>query len=94
MECPRLKTNWRCGRMIVKLGVLADALSPFKKCGMPLQLSHCTGIKTHGFSAMLKIPCTNTVCRYLNTVPTGKIHEDHVWDVNRKLAAGDLKINI
>lgn len=45
-------------------------------------------------SAMLKIPCTNTVCRYLNTVPTGKIHDDHVWDVNRKLAAGDLKINI
>uniref|UniRef100_A0A8W8JLI7 Mutator-like transposase domain-containing protein n=1 Tax=Magallana gigas TaxID=29159 RepID=A0A8W8JLI7_MAGGI len=31
---------------------------------------------------MLKIPCSNTVCK-----PTGKRHDDRVWDVNRKLAA-------
>uniref|UniRef100_A0A8W8P2F2 Exonuclease domain-containing protein n=1 Tax=Magallana gigas TaxID=29159 RepID=A0A8W8P2F2_MAGGI len=86
-ECPRLETDWRCGRRIVELGVLADALSACKKCGLPLQLSHCTGITTHGLSAMLKIPCSNTVCKYLNTIPTGKRHDDRVWDVNRKLAA-------
>lgn len=36
---------------------------------------------------MLKIPISNTVCTYLNTIPTGKRHDDRVWDVNRKLAA-------
>lgn len=55
----RLEKDWRCGRRLIELGVLADGLSACKKCGLPLQLSHCQGITNFGLSAMLKIPCMN-----------------------------------
>ncbi|XP_061186114.1 uncharacterized protein LOC133195733 [Saccostrea echinata] len=83
---PRLDKDWRTGRRIIELGVLADGLSGCKKCGLPLQLSHCMGIITFGLAAMLKIPCMNTQCQFINNVPTGKRH-NKVWDANSKLAA-------
>ncbi|XP_056013520.1 uncharacterized protein LOC130052467 [Ostrea edulis] len=78
--------NWRHGRRVVELGVLADALKACLNCGMPLQLTHAVDIQTYGLSAIIKIPCSNTCCQYLNNVPTGKKH-GRVWDANTKLAA-------
>ena len=74
---------------MVDLGLLADGLSACKKCGMPLQLTHCQGVINFGLSAMLKIACSNTKCNHLNNVPTGKRH-GNVWDAYSKLAAGIL----
>lgn len=42
-------------------------------------------IKTCGLSALLKVPCYNTNCNYINCVPTGKRHNG-IWDANSKLA--------
>lgn len=47
--------NWREGRRIVELDILAQGLSGCKKCGVPLQLSHAIDIKTCGLSALLKV---------------------------------------
>lgn len=49
------KNNWRKGRRIVELDVLAQGLSGCKKCGVPLQHSDAIGIKTCGLSALLKV---------------------------------------
>lgn len=87
IDSPRLEKDWRCGRRLIELGVLADGLSACKKCGLPLQLSHCQGITNFGLSAMLKIPCMNSACKMINNVPTGKMH-NKIWDANTKLAAG------
>lgn len=70
IDSPRLEKDWRCGRRLIELGVLADGLSACKKCGLPLQLSHCQGITNFGLSAMLKIPCMNSACKMINNVPT------------------------
>lgn len=47
--------NWRDGRRVVELGILADALSACKFCGNPLQLTHTSSIQTYGLSAILKV---------------------------------------
>uniref|UniRef100_A0A8W8JFW7 Exonuclease domain-containing protein n=1 Tax=Magallana gigas TaxID=29159 RepID=A0A8W8JFW7_MAGGI len=86
IDSPRLEKDWRCGRRLIELGVLADGLSACKKCGLPLQLTHCQGITNFGLSAMLKIPCMNSVCKMMNNVSTGKRH-NKIWDANTKLAA-------
>ncbi|XP_056004761.1 uncharacterized protein LOC125659810 isoform X2 [Ostrea edulis] len=78
--------DWRHGRTVVELGVLADALKACLNCGMPLQLTHAVDIQNYGLSAIIKIPCSNTCCQYLNNVPTGKKH-GRVWNANTKLAA-------
>lgn len=67
--------------------MLAEGLAGCKKCGLPLQLHHSIGVITYGLSALLKIPCSNTNCKHVNNVPTGKRH-NKVWDANRKLVAG------
>eukprot|EP00105_Crassostrea_gigas_P007353 XP_011421563.1 PREDICTED: uncharacterized protein LOC105324211 [Crassostrea gigas] len=78
---------WDSGRRVVELGVLANALASCKNCTNPLQLSHATSIRTYGLAAILKVPCSNTNCRFVNNVPTGKQHgKTHIWDVNTKLA--------
>lgn len=64
--------NWRQGRRVVELGVLADGLSGCKLCGIPLHLSHAQGIITYGLSAILKVPCSNTQCMAMNNISTGK----------------------
>lgn len=86
-ETSRVDNQWRSGRRIVELGVLADGLAGCKKCGLPLHLHHTTGIINYGVSALLKIPCLNTSCNHINNVPTGKKH-NRVWDANSKLVAG------
>ena len=47
--------DWREGRRVVELGVLADALKACNRCGMPLQLFHAVEIKTYGLAAILKV---------------------------------------
>lgn len=44
----------------------------------------------------IKIPCSNTNCHYTNNVPTGKRHGElaRTWDVNSKLANGNLFNNV
>lgn len=82
---------WDSGRRVVELGVLANALASCKNCTNPLQLSHATSIRTYGLAAILKVPCSNTNCRFVNNVPTGKQHgKTHIWDVNTKLANGSF----
>lgn len=79
--------DWRDGRRIVELSVLADGLSGCKMCNNPLSLSHTTRVLNYGLGALLKIPCKNTACQHTNTVPTGKRHQQ-VFDMNTKLATG------
>jgi hypothetical protein len=47
--------DWRQGRRVVELGVLADALKACVKCGMPLQLNHAVDIQSYGLSAIIKV---------------------------------------
>ena len=47
--------EWREGRRIVELGVLADGLKACTECGLPLQLGHTTSIQNFGLSAILKV---------------------------------------
>ena len=49
------RNDWREGRRVVELGVLADALSACKFCGHPLHLSHTLSIRTYGLAAILKV---------------------------------------
>ncbi|CAG2213102.1 unnamed protein product [Mytilus edulis] len=42
------------GRRLVEFGVLGEGLSGCKKCGLPLQLTHASGIVTYGLSAIIK----------------------------------------
>ncbi|CAG2255558.1 unnamed protein product [Mytilus edulis] len=74
-------SEWRVGRRLVELGVLADGLAACKKCGLPFSLQNCSTINSHGLTAILKIVCANTACLYTNLIPTGKRHGE-VWDVN------------
>ncbi|CAC5424590.1 unnamed protein product [Mytilus coruscus] len=47
----------------------------------------------HRLTAMIttifRVQCFNTICMHVNSVPTGKRH-DRVWDVNSKLATGNV----
>lgn len=79
--------DWRLGRRIVELDVLAKGLSACGKCGLPLNLDHTKEIQTYGLGSLLKVQCFNTNCMYINHIPTGKRH-DRIWDVNTKLATG------
>ncbi|CAG2230313.1 UAP1 [Mytilus edulis] len=81
----RSSEDWREGRRIVELDVLATGLRACLKCGLPLQLGHTIDIQTYGLGCLLKVQCFNTICMHVNSVPTGKRH-DRVWDVNSKLA--------
>lgn len=47
--------DWRQGRRIVELDVLAEGLKACEKCGLPLQLSHAKGILTFGLGSLLKV---------------------------------------
>ncbi|XP_063400480.1 uncharacterized protein LOC134685041 isoform X2 [Mytilus trossulus] len=86
-------TQWREGRRVVELGILADGLRGCAKCGLPLQLGHTTSILTCGLSAILKIPCSNTVCRHVNNIPTGK-RQERIWDANVKLASASINAGL
>ncbi|CAC5378289.1 unnamed protein product [Mytilus coruscus] len=86
-------TQWREGRRVVELGILADGLRACAKCGLPLQLGHTTSILTCGLSAILKIPCSNTVCSHVNNIPTGK-RQERIWDANVKLATASINAGL
>ena len=47
--------DWKEGRRVVELKVLADALSSCKKCGVPLHLCHSTSIRSYGLAAIIKV---------------------------------------
>ncbi|XP_062611418.1 uncharacterized protein LOC134273245 [Saccostrea cucullata] len=88
------RSQWRVGRRVVELGVLADGLSSCQLCGQPLQLSNCVGENKFGLAHVLLIKCQFTDCRLMNEVPTDSQHQTpngrNAWDVNTKLAAGML----
>lgn len=48
--------DWRLGRRIVELDVLAKGLSACGKCGLPLNLDHTKEIQTYGLGSLLKVP--------------------------------------
>lgn len=54
---PRTDIDWRKGRRVAELCVLADGLRSCEECGIPLHLSHCVGIITYGLGAFLKGIC-------------------------------------
>nr|XP_034331420.1 uncharacterized protein LOC117680512 isoform X2 [Crassostrea gigas] len=93
LENSRYDSSWREGRRVVELGVLADGLSGCEKCGIPLHFSHSIGVLTCGLCSFLKVQCKNTICQYLNTIPTGKRH-GKIWDANTKLATGMMHSGI
>jgi hypothetical protein len=53
--------EWRKGRRIVELDVLAEGLKRCQKCGMPLQLMHTIGIITYGLGSLLKVKYYNLI---------------------------------
>jgi hypothetical protein len=85
--------EWRVGRRIVNLGVLADGLRACQLCQLPLHLHNCVQEKKVGLSQILGIKCDN--CQLVNNVPTGNRHRTDrgglAWDANTKLAAGKLE---
>ncbi|XP_061190963.1 uncharacterized protein LOC133199106 [Saccostrea echinata] len=85
--------DWKEGRRVVELGVLAEGLRGCCKCGLPLQLSHTISVLTHGLASLLKVCCSNTKCNHINHVKTGKKH-GKVWDVNTKLSAAMVHVGI
>ena len=54
--------DWREGRRVVELGILADGLRGCKKCGLPLQLSHATSILTYGLASLIKVYSLHSFC--------------------------------
>ena len=50
----RTDLEWSKGRRVVELGVIVEGLRACQNCGVPLHLSHCTGITTYGLGAILK----------------------------------------
>ena len=84
--------NWRVGRRVVDLGILADELKKCGLCGQPLHLNICVGERKFGLAHVLLVKCTFPECGLLNDVPTGTKHKTssggYAWDVNTKLAAG------
>lgn len=82
--------DWRVGRRIVELGILADGLRACKLCQFSLQLHNCISEKKFGLSHILNIKCEN--CELINDVATGSRHRTEkgglAWDANTKLAAG------
>ncbi|CAC5391995.1 unnamed protein product [Mytilus coruscus] len=48
---------------------------------------------TCGLSAILKIPCSNTVCSHVNNIPTGK-RQERIWDANVKLATASVNAGL
>ncbi|XP_062581909.1 uncharacterized protein LOC134243696 [Saccostrea cucullata] len=85
--------DWKEGRRVVKLGVLAEGLRGCCKCGLPLQLSHTISVLTYGSASLLKVCCSNTKCNHINHAKTGKKH-GRVWDVNTKLSAAIVHVGI
>lgn len=83
--------EWRKGRRVIELGVLADNLD-CKLCGLPLHLKHAVKINECGLGSILKIMCMNRNCNHLNNVPTGKRH-GRIWDINSKVALGNIMIS-
>lgn len=51
----RSSEDWREGRRIVELDVLATGLRACLKCGLPLQLGHSIDIQTYGLGCLLKV---------------------------------------
>ncbi|XP_070538473.1 uncharacterized protein [Ptychodera flava] len=91
--------DWREGRRIVELDVLAKGLEHCFHCSLPLSLSSCVGDKKFMLGCMLYIQCDNPACAAINYVPLGKRHKDPntkgvVWDINTKLGAAMLHAGI
>ena len=86
------KNQWRVGRRVVELGVLADGLKGCNLCGQPLHLSSCIGEQKYGLAHVLQIKCNFPSCGLVNEVSTGSKHKTSkggtAWDINTKLAAG------
>ncbi|XP_076082639.1 uncharacterized protein LOC143053746 [Mytilus galloprovincialis] len=87
-------TDWRIGRRVVELGVIADHLQQCKHCGLPLSLHNIIDIKTYGLGSVLKVLCTNKSCGNIKAIPTGKQHDHKIWDVNTKLALAAIDLGL
>ncbi|XP_062617807.1 uncharacterized protein LOC134279410 isoform X3 [Saccostrea cucullata] len=85
------KDQWRMGRRVVDLGIIADGLKSCQLCGQPLHLSNCVSERKFGLAHVLIVKCNFPECGLLNEVPTGRKHKTtsggYAWDVNTKLAA-------
>ena len=88
--------EWRDGRRVVELSVLADALQACDHCHHPLHLHDCCGEKRFGLGGYLRVLCHH--CGTIKTVKYGKQHRSSninvstkgnmIWDVNTKVAVG------
>ncbi|CAC5360207.1 unnamed protein product [Mytilus coruscus] len=86
--------DWRVGRRVVELDVIADHLQQCKHCGLPLSLHNTINIKTYGLGSVLKVLCTNKSCGNIKAIPTGKQHDHKIWDVNTKLALAAIDLGL
>ena len=63
--------DWRIGRRIVELDVLAKNMF-CNQCSMPLLLSNTVSEQRCGLGSILQICCQNGICNALSPVETGK----------------------
>ena len=57
----RRSGNWRVGRRVVDLEVLAEGLQSCQQCNTPLHLHQTLNIITYGLSAILKVNSQNNI---------------------------------
>lgn len=86
--------DWRQGRRIVELGLIADQLRSCVDCGGRIFLDNIVSEKRQGLGSILYIECS---CGMLNSVVTNKRHSTGkrgvpTFDVNTKAALGKILI--
>lgn len=83
-------TPWFGGRRIVELDVLSEAMS-CTKCNSWLRLHDILDESKFGLVSLLYIRCSNSICQYVNAVPTGKRSDNKSYDVNSKAYFGNYE---
>ena len=83
------QTPWFEGRRVVELDVLSAAMA-CTKCNSWLRLTDIVDELRYGLASLLYIRCSNSVCQFVNTVPTGKKSDNKSYDVNSKAYFGNI----
>jgi hypothetical protein len=86
------QTPWFEGRRVVELDVFSAAMSCVR-CNSWLRLNDIEDELRYGLASLLYIRCSNLVCQYVNTVPTGKRSDNKSYDVNSKAYFGSYVCN-
>ena len=84
---PEVCFDWRKGRRVVELSVLADKMFCVM-CQTRLHLCDTINETKHGLGSILKIKCTNSVCNATNSIPTGTRDDKGAFEIHWKVVIG------